>query len=404
MKKLIYFSVLSFMLYSCISAQKIYDENVSVKYTRLPLTPLNTSERVFYAKANIAYEEAIKQQQQLEAQQHNKAMAEWKIQCNKIESEYQAAWKVYQSYIEKGKYMDPPTKQPCPPEPVATQTYIARVYTPAEITTRLEIDGFNKTLAPDSNIKVEVILLGFQYNKPTLKITEKSIKQKDGSVTKVPYYQYEIQNKHPMSLKVIGVDNTIVYEDNLTEFNAFKTATTDLFESQAALDVYWNANQNKFLSDLDQTITNQNLTTINIMLNDKFGYSPRTYNVDVFSVKEKKHGYDDFERAFIAAKDGYRRLNSGDDTYKESLNKAVKEWETALQQADVENRKARVNANVASVAYLNLAEAYMWMGEYNKAYTALDQVNLIGKGKYEREASAIKSFMEDYKKRQEANQ
>lgn len=404
MKKVLYFSILSFMFYSCISAQKIYDENVSVKYTRLPLTPLKTNERVFYPKANIAYEEAIKQQAQLQAQQHNKAMAEWKIQCNKIESEYQSAWKVYQSYIEKGKYMDPPTKQPCPPEPVATKTYIARVYTPAEITTRIEIDGFNKTLAPDSNIKVEVILLGFQYNKPALKITEKSIKQKDGSVTKVPYYQYEIQNKHPMLLKIIGIDNTVVYEDNLTEFNAYKTATTDLFESQTALDAYWTANQYKFLGDLDQTTTNQNLTTITILLNDKFGYSPRTYNVDVFSVKEKKMGYDDFERAFIAAKDGYRRLNSGDDTYKESLSKAIKEWETALQQADVENRKARVNANVASVAYLNLAEAYMWMGEYNKAYTALDQVNLIGKGKYEREASAIKSFMEDYKKRQEANQ
>ena len=94
--------------------------------------------------------------------------------------------------------------------------------------------------------------------------------------------------------------------------------------------------------------------SINWMLNDKLGTTEQKRDVEIIFVKNKKGDYDDLENAMFDAKEGYNMLTSRPDEAKAKLASAIEAWEGALEEGDMDDKKARINKKVIPDLYKNL--------------------------------------------------
>ena len=87
------------------------------------------------------------------------------------------------------------------------------------------------------------------------------------------------------------------------------------------------------------------------------------------------------------------------------IRDCVTVWQEALAEADFENKKARVNAKLAGLLYINLINAHIWLEEYDKSDALFDEMRRVPTKKgAEGTAEGLDSFSEDQRRRMEANQ
>lgn len=99
-----------------------------------------------------------------------------------------------------------------------------------------------------------------------------------------------------------------------------------------------------------------------------FSYTPET--IEVYYVKkDKAFDYGAIEQAMHEAVKAYALLkNNYDDTNgRAGLETAIATWEKELAQADVENKKARIDKKVATHLHENAALAYAYLKNYDEA-------------------------------------
>ena len=79
-------------------------------------------------------------------------------------------------------------------------------------------------------------------------------------------------------------------------------------------------------------------------------------------------------------------------------------WESAIAEADFDNRKARIDARVAGLIYLNLIYANIWLEEYDRVDVLFDEMRRLDtKKSAEGTAEGLDTFSEDQRKRKEVN-
>jgi hypothetical protein len=88
---------------------------------------------------------------------------------------------------------------------------------------------------------------------------------------------------------------------------------------------------------------------------------------------------------------------------KSKLDEAIQIWMAALEESTPSIKKSRINDKVTALLYVNIAEAYLWMNEFDEADTYIQKAKAGGVGKYKREAQNMEAFMKIKKLRYQAS-
>ena len=374
-------------------AQDIDNNDVSFSYYQLPLTPLNKSLKNYQAILVQKFEDVIKQKQEAYNQlvianeaeykkatdahatlqkmmddQYNKEMQAWnkKTKAEQI---------LLQGQMPQRKTIPYPIKNevPAPELPKSFDTQVmAGKY--------LKLEGFNNT--PDNAVKITVNMFGFDYQTP--KIQERIAQKATAAVGTTPSkpeikkYFYSVPHKHMMSYKIETPTEGIVTEQFVAEFDNYSDYNTAEFDSVKQVEVNWTNNKARILDQMQEKIVVNNLTTINNMINDKYGYSKLQY-ATLLSIVDEKKGYQDYKEAYVAAENAYKALGNNIDK-KEAMpefNKAIALWENAMKESQPSNKKARVDGDVTEITILNLIEAYIWKDDYLNAKAYIDKIKTL---------------------------
>lgn len=104
-------------------------------------------------------------------------------------------------------------------------------------------------------------------------------------------------------------------------------------------------------------------------LNQNGVISYTLHEIEVYSAKGKGFDYTKMDEAFDLAYDAYEDIDKNgisSDNF-DKLGKAIAIWKTEVEQADLDNKDARINKKVAQGLYINLAYAHFTRFEMNDA-------------------------------------
>jgi tetratricopeptide (TPR) repeat protein len=85
------------------------------------------------------------------------------------------------------------------------------------------------------------------------------------------------------------------------------------------------------------------------------------------------------------------------------LTEAINVWKKALTESNPGDNKARINDKVTALIFYNIAEAYMWMSNFDEAEQYINKAINAGEMKYKTEAKRLQGVLADQKLRWNAN-
>jgi hypothetical protein len=154
----------------------------------------------------------------------------------------------------------------------------------------------------------------------------------------------------------------------------------------------------------EEAIVQNNLEFIRNLINDKMGFKKQPRTIELYYVNDKKGEYNDLTEGYNVMTSGLNALFEGPEAAKGQLEQAISLFESALDEADMNNKKARINTKVALPMHFNLLECYFATSNMEKATSLLSSLNSLSLNKKEREQKQeLESLITDTKNRIEAN-
>lgn len=395
-------------------AQKVQDKDHSFEYIRLPLKPLEESIINYKSVVTTSYaeEEALKKAeyekslQDAEAQ-HAQDLVIWEGQVQDAHDLYDQQMEDYKEKSTGTKILEksllnekePQLKLPPKPlkpyvrEPVYRETYDGNLLA----STYLKLEGYKQ--ADENAVIISVILHGFESVGPKLQ-TKKNTYTDNGTTQTVTMYSYLFEYRHPMTIQVEHPVKGVIYSESIEAFNKFKEEKTGDYRTQRELDQKHNTST--MLSKAKEKTLSDNLKAANERINTLFGYSVKKRSTSLFFVEPKKYTYEEYQQALEQIVSGYNALKIDKPAATEKINKAIELWSGALKESTPSDKKSRINNDVTVATYLNLAEAYMWVDNYEKAEECLLKLMSLDVSRKERKfseelAELIKDQRERYK-------
>lgn len=397
-------------------AQKLDDQEQNFTYQRLPNKPLDKAIKNYKSNVILAYEADIIAQKKANMDEYNKALldqpkkiAEAKAEYDKAMKQYEADMKAWndksvgmkilekQMLNESTKPSEPYLNKPS--EPYLKEFTHQKIFNKDMLSsTYLKLDGYKN--APEQAVIITATLFGFENTEPELKSVEKSYYNSSTKATeKINSYWYAVQYKHPIAIKIEGPDKSIIMDETLTEFNDYKTEETAKTDGK-----HPPFNKESFLSKLQEKAVTDNMTIVNNYINNQYGFSSVKRKVVIYRVDAKKFTYDDYQSAFENAVSALSVLSSDKKSATEKLQISIDLWEKALKEFDPNNKKARIDEDIAIATRMNLSEAYIWLNDFVNADLQLTKImGLKPSNRQEKAAKAQREFLQDQKNRWEAN-
>jgi len=339
--------IISILIFTLGFSQKIDDHWVKFDYIRLPLKPLDRSVKTYQSKI-ISWEDkaALEMQAQYEAElevyreSYNTAQAQYKKELEEYNKKTRLEKVIDKELLEENKpVFNPP---PYPdfkglPKSLDLENLASKY---------LSLDGYEKgTYNP---VFITVQLKDFEKKETT----SKSKTTGEGENTKTTT-TYSTKYKIPVKLTVESAINGILYDDVLpvsTEYYTYVSKSSPTFD------------------EVKQFATNDLLSYTGKYLDNNYGKTKMNLKTSVVLIKKfKKYTYNEHEEALPYALSGYKNMYLDPAKSISSFNKAINIWEKVLEEYNPNNKKARVNREVAFYTMLNIGEAYMWIDNYEKA-------------------------------------
>ncbi len=386
-------------------SQKINKAETSFKYTQLPLKPLSVETKSINATLELLYAEEIYkmlQDAEDEYQQnlldHPQAVKDAKERYDERMLRYDKemeAWKktdIGTKFIEKqilkenNKPVKPGSFYP-PAEPRIRNVSHEKLFDSEElIRSYLIIDGF--TGGTENALKIKVKLHGFdsQEGDPVSK-TVKKYNSSSKSYSNITVTTYPVSYKHPVSLKIETLEGEILHEGTFEETANWTQVSSKTYPNEI------------FYERLEEGIINTTMSKIKNYLNSQYGVSEKSTTLTIYTPSSKKLDYTDFQDAYYESSEGYELLVNDNSKGIEKLQKAISIWEKAMEESDVDDRKARVNAKVTKFTLWNLQRAYLWSNDFEKAKNALKKA--YGTSPNKKEMKTQKSIRQKINDREE---
>lgn len=414
-KNIVPVMVLFFLLLTASTSygQRLKDETLEYHYLQLPSEPLDVSIKNYQSKLTQKYlEENVEKQATYEAEvaaaqaEFERKEAEYPALVAAAEATYAEEMKAWDEKSIADKVIEQkvlnennkPVKQ-LPPVPYlqsVQEPKLQREYdADALAATYLTLDGFND--AADNAIAIEVAMYGFESTNPRV-LTEVKNVLKDGNTTKVTYYRLEYTYRHTMSVTVLNTDGTERFKLAPPELNNYTKYETNASKTRPVI------NHDALIAQHEEEIVQNNLEFIRNLINDKMGFKKQPRSIELFYVVDKKGEYADLTEGYNVMVSGLNTLFEDQETAKGQLEQAISLFESALEEADMNNKKARINAKIALPLHFDLLECYFATGNIEKASSLLSSMNSLSLSKSERDRKQeFETLITDTKNRIEAN-
>lgn len=369
MKKLLL--ILSIVLINNVFGQSVKGEDISYSYTKLPTAPVQPKPTNYVSSITATYE--AENQKILAQYETDKAQAEADFQRETAEypAKVKAADDKYTREMEAWNSKSTASKiienkvlneNNHPVKDYVAQPYRKNVPVPLTKTsydynslasTYLFIDGLQKN--PNNSLNYTVTLLGFESS-PAKVVSEvkKEVSRVNNVSTSVDvtYYHIEFTYRHPMSFRVTNSLNQEVYAASPSELTEYKTYKGTATKTQPSSDA------SSLVKSMEEKVLQENLQTINHLVNDRIGYEKTPRTVEMNYVKAKNETHNDIMDAFNVVNLGLKMMSTNEAQGIIKLNEAVTIWKKALEESDIENKKARIDKDITIAIYFNLLETY----------------------------------------------
>lgn len=183
-------------------------------------------------------------------------------------------------------------------------------------------------------------------------------------------------------------------------------------DSEVGAENWYLNNVNTIANRYDPEITQKNVEKLSSELSDAIGYPPIEGSVPILRIKKfKKYTYPELDQAVDIAKAAFvlHRIDQKymPDICKERLQGALEIWKNVVASKNMVDDKARINAEVAALAYQNLILVYGLMDEYDmvdELYAKVDaDINQYNPKGWDSYLKNWKNYVDYRRKRVEAN-
>ena len=296
----------------------------------------------------VSYEEQVEDRRE----NYKLEMEEWN-KLGKIEK------MAMQDHIPKLSLPSKPTyREPYPPqyrEPNLSDviTYDPKVLADAY----LSVSGFSQEEGTENVLIGKVEVGEFESMSPERKSRVESYYDKaSGTTKKKTVYYYVTSYKRPIYLTLTNNGATL-------HSGLFGTSGDYVREESSG---------SPSMKNLERETVTSSLEAVSEYINEKYGFSPMQEKTMVFHVKNKKGAYDDLESAKDFALAGIAALEN--NQINEDLTEAINIWKSEYSEADLEDKKARVNVKVTKAILWNLIAVSRMTNNIADAKTYLEAI------------------------------
>jgi len=371
-------------------AQSVKGEEITFTYIKLPSNPVTPKPTNYLSYVTASYEaENQKLLAQYEADKaqaeadYQREMAELPNKQKAADEKYEREMKAWNEKSTASKIIESKVlnENNHPVKDYVPQPYRRTVNAPALKTTYdynslastyLHIDGFEKSAA--NAMIYTVTLQGFESTQPRIvtEVKKEATRVNNVStVTDVTYYHIEFTYRHPMSFRVSNAANMEIYAASPAEFTEFKTYKGPATKTSPSTDI------TAMLKSMEDKILQENLTAINHLVNDRIGFEKTERKTEIFWVKSKNESHDDIKTAYNNAVLGFKLFGTSEEQGLLKINEAVTAWKKALEESNIDDKKARIDKDVTIALYYNLLEAYFITRNTTDADTILQTLGLM---------------------------
>ncbi|MCB0400754.1 MAG: leucine-rich repeat domain-containing protein [Flavobacteriales bacterium] len=188
---------------------------------------------------------------------------------------------------------------------------------------------------------------------------------------------------------VVAIEKTTTGGNAISEYGKNECANS----TEAKLKANYEKDQSKFESKTKSEYTKKGLEDASAYINKALFFTYIPQDLEIYYVKNKDGGYDDLEKAVGIAVEGFEAIK--DDAESKDgiakLTQAASIWEKALAESDPNNKDARIDKKVTLQISQNLATAYLYLLDFEKAKSVIQKAldlekNFTTDGTREREA------------------
>mgnify|MGYP006960966748 FL=1 len=372
------------MVSTSLFSQNTKKEKVKYTYTQLPMDPLPESVTSYSSTIVIGYAEE-------EAEKARKYEEDKKD----AEEAYAQERKEYKNKSLGKKVLETALLGKAPPEAriVEKPTFKPTYNTEALANTYLKLEGYEK--GNENSVLYEVTLGGLRATDPVIK--NSSLKNKDGTTTYE--FWYEVVYTYPMAVR-LEADGEEILNETYEAFETEKLYQTRKFKSDRALRKALPVNT--VMQTVDNKAFKENMSYTNLQINETYAFMAKKRKTVVYTAKGKKHDYTDLTKAYIAVEQGLVDYDANGENAE--IKTAIAIWNSALEEMDLENKKARINRKVAFGLHLNQIEYNILINDYTAAKTAINNILLMNPSKAEdKKFEPYRDFFEDMRDRYDAN-
>ena len=181
-------------------------------------------------------------------------------------------------------------------------------------------------------------------------------------------FSFDIKGTLSADYTLINKAGDTLYRDHFTAKN-YGIAETKWYPRKEILHYVWEEmpNNPEILKSIDEwhrdafVKLTQNLTEA---LSDRYGHYTKRRNLQLYRIKPKKFDYIDFEEALNKLTEGLTLHKSNADKSHQLLQASIAEFDQIIGQHHAGKRKQRIDDKVSGAAHYNMAEAYLWLGDF----------------------------------------
>lgn len=382
--------------FSLISvAQNVTENKVSTNYIQLPTNVIAKQYTVYNVVVERNYEKSNEDslslyQSRLESASavYDAQMISWRQMVKDMDRNYLVQMANWEKQTNAGTVSSQPKRPTYPKQPVMEEIEMPQLHSEmneSRVNQAVALQGFTKG-AGGAVITVEVMPIS------NVQIVE----SKTGTVTETKY-KYTCNYQMPMGLKVEVPGQGIVLQTIVSNGLSAYNLKSD-YGSKYDYQLWMMDNKEQFWTELQQSARNKALTELNQVLNNKCGFPIKNRVTEVYTIKKfKDHSYTDLTNAYTIASQGYSKLSQSRDRKeaKAKLLEAIAAWKEILKESNLSDNKSRINDKVTALLYCNIAEAYIWLSQYEDAEQYINLAASSGVGKFKRRAGVLSSLLKE---------
>lgn len=377
-------SVLALFIVVGAFSQKTDKETISYYYQRNPLVYLDPSVTNYQVEVEVTWAE--EQNRKLEAYEAEKAEAE---------QDYQEALAKYNSRDTKSKIAEGVAGALLDVNTKPVKRHVAKPVTyplpdSGQIVASVKLDGFKSDF--DNAVSIQIVYHQIEVGQPT-----KSERVKD----EVTYKSQKVIVKQPVEYSVISPDGEVLLNQMLAySEKGFTVSSGDKKAGKEWNDYLahnWKKQLNSSIAKYHKDLAKRICDDVNY----QYGYCKVKKDSRLYMGKGKKFTYESHMLALRKAQRAYESLFNERDASVEAITEAIGIWEQELEEAKPTDKKARISAEVTQALYVNIIEASILIGDYDKAMDYCDKMDIFpdAKRKYANNAEDLRKFLKDEKSR-----